>query len=59
MKISVVTARAFASALNAAADAAMAKGEHEFDLIHATQAVDNAAREELEQAIAAAKAAQG
>jgi len=59
MKISVATARSFAQALNDAADKAMSEGKHEFDLISASQAVDNAAREELENAILAAKADQG
>jgi hypothetical protein len=59
MKISVVNARAFAKALNDAADEAMKTGEHEFELVNAMQSVDNAARAELEQAIAAAKADQG
>lgn len=55
MKISVMNARAIAAALTKGADDAMAKGEHEFDLLSTVQSIDDAARADLEQAIAEAK----
>jgi hypothetical protein len=59
MKISVANARALATALTAAADAADKNGETECEVLSAAQAVDDAARDELAKAIAQAKAGGG
>lgn len=55
MKITVANARAFAAALTSGADAAEQAGASDFSLIDAAQAMDNAARAELQAAIEAAK----
>ena len=55
MKISVADARAFAASLVAGADQAEKNGTPEFDLVGSLQALDNAARDDLQAAIEAAK----
>jgi deoxyribose-phosphate aldolase len=55
MKISVQDAQALATALTNGVDKAMAEGAHEFDLVEAMQSVDDAARDQLQEAIDAAR----
>ena len=52
MKISVTNAQVLISTLQAGVNAAMSKGEHEFDFLPVLQAADDAARDELARAIA-------
>lgn len=56
--MNIEQARELAATLNDAADAAEAAGTDEVDLVSNLQAVDDAARAELEAAIAAAEKAQ-
>jgi magnesium-transporting ATPase (P-type) len=57
MKLSVEDARTLALALNLAADKAMENGEHEVEVVGALQAIDDAARDDLQKAIDAARTA--
>lgn len=56
MKINVKHAREIAATLTLAADAAMAKGEHEFELIDVVKSIDDSARDDLQKAIEAVRA---
>jgi hypothetical protein len=51
MKITVAYARSFAAALTAGADEADKSGSPDFDLMGSVQALDDAARAELQAAI--------
>lgn len=55
MKMQVKAAREIAATLTLAADAAMAEGKHEFDLTETVKSLDDAARDDLQRAIDAAK----
>jgi len=57
MKIGVKAAREIAATLTLAADAAMAKGEYEFDLGATVKSLDDAARDDLQAAIDELKSA--
>jgi hypothetical protein len=54
--INIVQARALAAATTAAADEAMQKGQHEFELRTVVQALDAATRDELQKALEVADA---
>lgn len=54
MRLSVADARAFAKALNDGADAAEQAGEADVELTQSLQALDDAARADLQAAIAQA-----
>lgn len=56
MKMTVADARAFAAALTAGADQAEKSGAADFELIPTLQALDDAARADLQSAIDAASA---
>lgn len=57
MKITVADARAFSQALTLGADEAESQGAIEFDLTSSLQALDDAARQQLADAIEHAKTA--
>lgn len=59
MKISVSDAQAIIAALQKGVDDAMAHGRHEFDLTATVEAIDDKARQELQQAIEAARSSGG